>query len=132
MSWAPVKTAVRVGWGSTLAAFWIHWTAEYICEPSLTFGPSMLPTIPVADSWSLSLRRYKHGKGIKVGDVIEFERPTGPGTRAIKRVIGMPGDLVVVGPRMLEKDAASPPQRQSPENSAPQDLHPSRMIRVSY
>lgn len=35
---------------------------------------------------------------MKVGDLVDFEHPLVPGTGAIKRVVGMPGDFVVWDP----------------------------------
>lgn len=54
----------------------------------------MLATMSVYDDCVLILRYHRRGRGIQVGDVVNFKHPLFPGVGAIKRVIGMPGDLV--------------------------------------
>ncbi len=55
----------------------------------------MLPTLASQGDWVWIASKYRHGKGIEVGDIISFHHPWEPGTAAIKRVVGMPGDLVM-------------------------------------
>ncbi|KAI5310063.1 hypothetical protein KEM55_001837 [Ascosphaera atra] len=43
----------------------------------------------------LSSSRYRHGKGIGVGDFILFRSPYHLHDHSAKRVVGMPGDLVL-------------------------------------
>lgn len=38
---------------------------------------------------------YRRGRGVKVGDVVDFHHPMVQGAGAVKRVMGMPGDFVV-------------------------------------
>ena len=40
---------------------------------------------------------YRRGRGVKVGDVVDFHHPMVPGSGAVKRVVGMPGDFVARG-----------------------------------
>ncbi|KIV87341.1 signal peptidase I [Exophiala sideris] len=63
-----------------------------------TEGPSMYPTIPSEESYTIYSRRHRRGKNIKVGDIIVFENPIFLRGRACKRVIGMPGDYIVRDP----------------------------------
>lgn len=38
---------------------------------------------------------YRRGRGVQVGDVVDFHHPTVHGAGVVKRVTGMPGDFVV-------------------------------------
>ncbi|KAF2197641.1 LexA/Signal peptidase, partial [Delitschia confertaspora ATCC 74209] len=73
-----------------------HLTTSYLYSITPTRGISMLPTMPARGSWSLCSHLYRHGKNIKVGDVIVFDHPIIAGGRAAKRVIGLEGDFVCV------------------------------------
>lgn len=54
----------------------------------------MLPFWEVFGDGALTSRFYRRGKGIKVGDLVEFKVPIND-ARAIKRVAGLPGDYVL-------------------------------------
>jgi inner membrane protease subunit 1 len=60
-----------------------------------TSGPSMLPTILVNDGviWN---PRYARGRGLRVNDMVAAWSPYEPGGSIVKRVVGMPGDVVCV------------------------------------
>jgi len=72
--------------------------AHHIVAVANSEGPSMYPTMSSELSYTIYLRRHKHGKNIKAGDVVVFENPVFLRERAIKRVIGMPGDYIVRDP----------------------------------
>lgn len=59
-----------------------------------TYGPSMLPTIAATGDGVYVSKLHRRGKGIKVGDMVNFKHPMFPELGAIKRVVGMPGDFV--------------------------------------
>ncbi|KAI5302512.1 37S ribosomal protein S23 mitochondrial [Ascosphaera pollenicola] len=59
------------------------------------WGPSMYPTLAIEGQVLLGSMRYKYGKGIQVGDVIIYNNPLYINDHVAKRVIGMPGDLVL-------------------------------------
>jgi len=59
-----------------------------------TYGPSMLPTLAATGDAVYVSKLYRRGKGIKVGDMVNFKHPMFPEMGAIKRVVGMPGDFV--------------------------------------
>ena len=40
-------------------------------------------------------RRYRRGRNIDVGDVVTFHHPVKLGEGGIKRVVAMPGDIVL-------------------------------------
>jgi mitochondrial inner membrane protease subunit 1 len=58
----------------------------------------MYPTLPKDPSWSIISRRHSHGRNIALGDIVVFANPNFPGSRACKRVVGMPGDYVIRDP----------------------------------
>ncbi|KXL43301.1 hypothetical protein M433DRAFT_53286, partial [Acidomyces richmondensis BFW] len=72
----------------------IFMTYFYCLE--LTDGISMNPTLRSADDWVLISKYYRHGREIGVGDVISFRHPVNTGGYAAKRVLGMPGDFVLL------------------------------------
>lgn len=55
----------------------------------------MLPTLSVNDDWILTSKYHRRGRGVRVGDVVDFAHPLVVGEGAVKRVVGMPGDFVV-------------------------------------
>lgn len=60
-------------------------------------GPSMLPLFEIWGQGAVTSRTHAHGRGIVVGDVVKFKLPVSGEGEAIKRVMGMPGDYVLVG-----------------------------------
>ena len=74
-----------------------HLFNQWIGHPSLTDGPSMLPTLNVRDDYVWINCLYRRGKGIKLGDVVSLRHPLVPGDRACKRVVAMEGDFVGTG-----------------------------------
>lgn len=56
----------------------------------------MLPTLSAAGDGVCISARHRRGRGVRVGDCVDFEHPLVPGVRVIKRVVGMPGDFVEV------------------------------------
>ncbi|KAI1421373.1 LexA/Signal peptidase [Xylaria sp. FL1777] len=72
------------------------------------WGPSMLPTFPTTNEWFVTDKRYRRGRGVQVGDCVVYSIPVEPGQEGLKRVIGMPGDYVLLN---------------SPPSSAVRDAH---------
>jgi signal peptidase I len=69
-------------------------------QPYKVDGPSMQPGLHTGDYVLISPILYAFGGSPQHGDVIVFDPPSGPdqGTAFIKRVIGIPGDHVVITP----------------------------------
>lgn len=57
----------------------------------------MLATLSAHGDCVLISRYYRRGRDIQVGDVVNYKHPLFPWMGAIKRVGGMPGDLVCRG-----------------------------------
>lgn len=72
-----------------------HLFFEYCYVLRATAGPSMLPTFAARGDYVLISNFARHGAGIGVGDIVSFRHPMHRGERAMKRVVGMPGDFVM-------------------------------------
>ncbi|KIH94095.1 mitochondrial inner membrane protease subunit 1 [Sporothrix schenckii 1099-18] len=83
-----------VGTAKTLACCHLIWTYGYSVGPAS--GPSMLPTFSVAGDWLLVAKRFRGGRDVRVGDLVVYRIPVEPADEAVKRVMGMPGDYVLV------------------------------------
>ena len=55
----------------------------------------MLPTLNVRGDWVYVDNTFRRGRGVKLGDMVDFDHPMVPGAMGLKRVMGMPGDFVV-------------------------------------
>ncbi|MEZ5322684.1 MAG: signal peptidase I [Microthrixaceae bacterium] len=92
VEWAVLAVA------AVLAATAIqHWVIQVYEIPS----ESMVPTLLIGDRVAVNKLAYAIGGGVERGDVVVFHRPRSEVTAApdqapqlIKRVIGLPGDLV--------------------------------------
>jgi len=58
----------------------------------------MLPTLEVAGDFVLLDCRYRRGRNVQVGDVVGYYIPIHLEDWGVKRVLGMPGDYVVLHP----------------------------------
>lgn len=99
MAGKPLRLAMNVG--KTLALS--HVIMEYGFFMGPASGPSMLPTFQVAGESILVDHRYRYGRNVLVGDLVHFKIPIFPESDGIKRVIGMPGDYVMLGSPDAEK-----------------------------
>ncbi|KAI8947953.1 LexA/Signal peptidase [Xylaria longipes] len=59
-------------------------------------GPSMMPTFLATNEYFVTDKRYRRGRGVQVGDCVVYSIPVEPGEDGLKRVIGMPGDYVLL------------------------------------
>ncbi|KAM3416470.1 hypothetical protein BST61_g8065 [Cercospora zeina] len=55
----------------------------------------MLPTINFERNWVCISKYYRRGRGIRIGDLVSFAIPV-KDAYAIKRVVGLPGDFVLM------------------------------------
>ncbi|CCG83948.1 protein of unknown function [Taphrina deformans PYCC 5710] len=77
----------------------IHLCLHYGLEVHGTFGPSMLPTLNIAGDFCIVDKwRFNRGRNMKVGDLVVASKPGHPDTYILKRIIGMPGDIVLRDP----------------------------------
>ncbi|KAH7369383.1 peptidase S24/S26A/S26B/S26C [Plectosphaerella cucumerina] len=73
-----------------------HVFTENICTISSAEGPSMTPTLPATGSWLLINCMHRRGRDIRVGDLVAYRIPIFAHSRGVKRVVGMPGDYVLL------------------------------------
>ncbi len=83
-----------IGTAKMLAFSHLVWTYGASIGPAS--GPSMLPTFSVAGDWLLVAKRFRGGRDVRVGDLVVYRIPVEPSEEAVKRVMGMPGDYVLV------------------------------------
>ncbi|KAI1864175.1 hypothetical protein JX265_008546 [Neoarthrinium moseri] len=88
----PFRLLLAVG--KTLALAHVCWKYGYSAGPGS--GPSMIPTFLVAGEWMVVDKGYRRGRGVRVGDCIDYKIPVEHNEEGVKRVIGMPGDYVLV------------------------------------
>ncbi|KAL9532241.1 Mitochondrial inner membrane protease subunit [Sphaerulina musiva] len=80
-----------------LAAFFgLHVFIRYFHSCDLCHGISMMPTIFSFGEWVWISKYYRRGRDVEVGDLVSFKSPIRDGEHAIKRVIGLPGDFVLM------------------------------------
>ena len=73
----------------------MHIFVDYFYAIHTTWGVSMVPTLSSVGDTVLISKYYRHGRGLKVGDIVSFVHPYDEDVRVCKRVIGMPGDFVL-------------------------------------
>ncbi len=89
----PVRSILAV----VKAAAAFHLTQTHLFQISGAGGPSMLPTFSVqGDILALDMTA-RHGRRIKIGDLVLYKIPISPSDIGVKRVIGLPGDYVSIG-----------------------------------
>lgn len=81
-----------------------HVCTEYFYVVSDTYGISMLPTLNSTGDWLLISKYHRRGRGIEVGDLVSFKHPLHEEEFAVKRVMGLEGDFVLMN--TPEKSAA--------------------------
>ncbi|KAI9840748.1 MAG: hypothetical protein M1837_001322 [Sclerophora amabilis] len=90
-----VKQNSMLLWNTFGIAAFLHLFTNHIASIKLTYGPSMLPTINVRDEAVFISKFHRRGRDVKVGDIVSVRHPLEPDERAVKRVLGMPGDFVL-------------------------------------
>lgn len=74
-----------------------HLTFTNLFQVSPAQGPSMLPTFTVDGEWIAADMRYRLGRSVEVGDLVLYKIPLFAHQNGVKRVVGMPGDYVLLG-----------------------------------
>ncbi|ROW09180.1 hypothetical protein VPNG_05691 [Cytospora leucostoma] len=85
-----------------LAAAHLFWVYGY--DWGRVSGPSMLPGWSVWGEGAIISHWYRRGKGIQNGDLVRFKIPINDEV-AIKRVLGLPGDYVLINTPESGSDA---------------------------
>lgn len=90
---SPVSRALKYALAFLLTT---HIFFEYFYVLEGAWGISMLPTIASHGDSLLISKYYRRGRQLSVGDVVSFKHPVFVGEYAVKRILGMPGDFVMV------------------------------------
>lgn len=89
----PFRLLAYSGASVTLA----HYGFTHMYSWGYGHGPSMLPTFLVDGETIIFDMAYRRGRGVRVGDCVSYQIPVEPpGEEGVKRVIGMPGDYVLL------------------------------------
>ncbi|KAI0865749.1 peptidase S24/S26A/S26B/S26C [Xylaria cubensis] len=86
-----------------------HMVMAYGWSIGAGWGPSMMPTFLATSEWFVTDKRYRRGRDVQVGDCVVYSIPVKPGEEGVKRVMGMPGDYVLLN---------TPPLIAGPGNNA--------------
>lgn len=101
---SPLSTLLRQTYHSPPVRFFIaagkflaagHLCVSYLYSWGQVSGPSMLPGWEILGEGVVVSHTYRHGRGVQVGDVVRFKVPVSE-AYAMKRVVGLPGDYVLV------------------------------------
>lgn len=113
----PFRLLAYSGASITLA----HYCFTHMYSWGYGHGPSMLPTFLVDGETIIFDMAYRRGRGVRVGDCVSYQIPVEPpGEEGVKRVIGMPGDYVLLN----SPGATSDRMLQVSFPSSPPPLHP--------
>ncbi|KAI3950015.1 hypothetical protein MKW92_044044 [Papaver armeniacum] len=72
----------------------LHVANNYICSPTLVFGPSMLPTLSITGDLVLTEKISTRLGKVNNGDIVLVLSPENPKKILTKRILGMEGDNV--------------------------------------
>ncbi|KAF2087363.1 LexA/Signal peptidase [Saccharata proteae CBS 121410] len=78
-------------------ALLLHAFFTYGYSFRLTQGSSMMPNFEEFGTWVLVNPKYRRGRGVEVGDCVTYKHPFIENRGGLKRVVGMPGDFVLMG-----------------------------------
>lgn len=124
-SYKGLLSVVQLFGGALLLAFFIN---QFIFQSYEVFGQSMSPTLQQGDrliiskvshSWhGLVNKDYQPGHG----EIIVFHNPRNTSTQLVKRVVGLPGDRVVVGNGTVTVFTDEKPEGYNPDEMFELDL----------
>ncbi|KAI1753344.1 peptidase S24/S26A/S26B/S26C [Xylaria castorea] len=95
-----------------------HVVVAYGWSIGVGWGPSMMPTFLVTNEWFVTDKRYRRGRGVRVGDCVVYSIPVEPGEEGLKRVMGMPGDYVLLNTPPSSAVPAAAAAHDGPGNGA--------------
>ncbi|KAG5940149.1 hypothetical protein E4U59_002625 [Claviceps monticola] len=89
----PIRLCISI----IKAGIFSHLVYSHLFSSDSAEGPSMLPTFTVQGASFITDLRKRRGRGIAVGDLVIYKIPMLPDQSGVKRVVGMPGDYVLLG-----------------------------------
>jgi signal peptidase I len=78
----------------------IFFAVHFSVQPFIVDGPSMQPGLHTGDLVVVNLLTYDFSAPQR-GDVIVFHPPNNPGLQYVKRIIGIPGDVISITPNAV-------------------------------
>ncbi|KAL5612901.1 hypothetical protein BROUX41_004022 [Berkeleyomyces rouxiae] len=110
-TWASRR--FRAAFYSCTVATQVICISEYLFDRVIAFGPaqgpSMVPTFTVTGEGVVINRLCRYGRNVKVGDLVAYDIPINK-ELGVKRVIGMPGDYVLLGSPGESQDMLQVPE----------------------
>lgn len=110
-TWASPR--LRGVFFSLTVAVQVMGISQYTFDRIIAFGPaqgpSMVPTFTVAGEGLVINRLCRYGRNVKVGDLVAYDIPINKEI-GVKRVIGLPGDYVLLGSPGESQDMLQVPQ----------------------
>lgn len=102
-----------------ISTFKLLSTASYV-EPIEMMGASMEPTLKNGQRYSVDRKAYLTAKPNR-GDIVLIERPDKPYTQVIKRIIGLPGESIMIkdGKVYLNEVIVDEPYLFTPDSTLP-------------
>jgi len=97
VNWSSVKTVVKEVIETVVLTLVIFFLIQTVVRNFRVVGTSMEPNLHNGQYLIIDKLSYRFGKP-QQGDVVVFEPPNRPGEDYVKRVIGLPGDLVEIRP----------------------------------
>ncbi|KAK3116232.1 hypothetical protein LTR53_003603 [Teratosphaeriaceae sp. CCFEE 6253] len=94
---STLNLAIRATSYCAASLLLLHIFSTHVYDIDPAWGISMLPTIASSGEFVVLSRHYRRGRDITVGNVVSFRHPSKIGEFAVKRVVGMEGDFVVLG-----------------------------------
>lgn len=95
--WQSIERwTTRFAKGTAIAFLVFHVFTEHVYSIGNSYGVSMLPTLNSHGDLLFIDKYYRRGRGIEVGDLVSFRHPVREGENAVKRVLGLEGDFVLM------------------------------------
>lgn len=93
---AHYATAITSIKWAVVVVLTIHIFVDYFYLCTGAYGISMLPNLNASGDSLWISKYYRRGRGIQVGDLVSFQHPVRVGEFAVKRVMGLEGDFVLM------------------------------------
>ncbi|KAG8798447.1 hypothetical protein FRC18_008657 [Serendipita sp. 400] len=85
----------------------LHLVLENVGRIRVAEGPSMLPTLSVVEySFETRIRHEYFPQTLKRGQLVTYRSPLDPNALVCKRIIGLPGDTILVDPMTVPAPSA--------------------------
>jgi signal peptidase I len=88
-----MKRRTKISVGLAIVAAGLFLLTRFVVSPHVVFGDSMEPTLR---SWDVCLMRRTHSYRPVRGEVVMFRTADDPPLYFVKRVVGLPGETVVI------------------------------------